>query len=477
MLSLGKRLNKGSEKQFRFEALRYPECSVKETLHTMAELKEAVFYQNADRGIPVEEARRISDELIGYCVHILTERNVPMEMMQTSTDELNRYLVKALRQLQARDYSGALRELLIYESYGSSIFSSYPHLYYYKGLALYGGKDYARAAQNLRTYLEREPEDEIAHFYYGNALFHLKNYREALAAYLQALERRGKFPEAFGNVALTAGKLGDLDLERKILDSGLWRSEESQEGMAENALAEDLLAGTLRIQDDLDIWEIPVFINSYNRLGTLKALTEWLQNAGYRRIYILDNDSSYGPLLDYYASLEREAGSVRVIPLGKNWGHKALWQSGVLESLGIASPYAYTDSDVVPCEECPKDFLAPLLDILRKYPLLKKAGLGLKTDDITYFDADKTREMERRFYLHEMEPEVYFGAVDTTMALYRDYRHYNIYVSARTTGNLMARHMPWYYDYDSLPEDERYYMEHANASASLVERIKAEENL
>lgn len=29
----------------------------------------------------------------------------------------------------------------------------------------------------------------------------------------------------------------------------------------------------------------------------------------------------------------------------------------------------------------------------------------------------------------------------------------------RTTGNLRAYHLPWYYDYDNLPEDERYYME------------------
>lgn len=79
----------------------------------------------------------------------------------------------------------------------------------------------------------------------------------------------------------------------------------------------------------------------------------------------------------------------------------------------------------------------------------------------------------KRFYLHPMEEELYFGAVDTTFALYRNYRHYNLYISARTTGCRMARHMPWYYDYDNLPEDERYYVEHANESASLVKALKA----
>ena len=67
-----------------------------------------------------------------------------------------------------------------------------------------------------------------------------------------------------------------------------------------------------------------------------------------------------------------------------------------------------------------------------------------------------------------MEDNVYFGGVDTTFALYRNYRHYNVHISARTTGKYMARHLPWYYDYQNLPEDERYYAEHANNSSTLI---------
>ncbi len=471
LLKQAELLKRGSEKSFRFSALLDPDCSNEDVLDTMRELKEAVFYQGGKYGIPGDEARRISDGLIERCIRILMDRKVPMEQLQLSTDDLNRYFMAAVIALQQDDALDALRNLMIYESYSPVIFRAYPHLLYYKGLAYYGLKKYKEAKEAFAGYCESEPCDEIAHFYLGNVYCHLGDYGSALEEYGKSLELRSSFPEVLWNMAWIGKRLGDDTVERDFLAKGLLENQLSPEA----CLSEDPFACTLAIKDELEIWDIPVFINSYNRLGTLRKLIHWLLGAGYRKIYILDNDSTYKPLLDYYLSLSRTEAKVQVIYLRKNLGYKALWESGVLNSLQIESPYVYTDSDVVPGDECPGDFLASLLDILRRYPLLKKAGLGLKTDDITYFDAARTREMEKRFYLHRLEEDVYFSAVDTTMAVYRNYRHYNIYVSARTSGKLMAYHLPWYYDYDNLPEDERYYIEHANASASLVERIRKED--
>ncbi len=471
LLQWGKMLKNGAEKSFRFMALKHPDCSNEDVLDTMRELKEVVFYQSENNGLSRDEACKISDKLIEECIRILVCRKVPMEYFQTSTDKLNRYFVAALSALHQKDYRDALRNMLIYESYGEKIFQSYSHLLCYKGMALFGLKRYNEAMEAFRLYCKSEPNDEIARFYLGNLYFHLGYSEKALGEYAKALEVRKNFPEVYQNIAWIGKKLGDETIEQEFFDSGLL----GQGIKRVHSLIENPFKCTLAIKDNLDIWNIPIFINSFNRLGTLETLIDWLVKAGYKKIYILDNDSTYAPLLEYYNSLQHDIPQVQIIYLEKNLGYKALWQSGVLESLQIESPYVYTDSDVVPGEDCPEDFLEELLAILRRYPLLKKAGLGLKTDDITYFDSAKTREMEKRFYLHPLEPDVYFGAVDTTMALYRNYRHYSIYVSARTCGNLMARHIPWYYDYDNLPEDECYYMEHANASASLVERIRKED--
>ena len=303
------------------------------------------------------------------------------------------------------------------------------------------------------------PNDEIAQFQLGNVLLRQNKLPEALDAYTEALKMHSNFHEILCNANI---------IDEKITPKGM---ADSLNGAAWPIIDSPLTA-SLRIAENLDIWDIPIFINSYNRLGCLQKLIEWLLEAGYRRIFILDNASGYGPLLEYYDQLEKQDNAVQVLRLGQNMGHTALWDSGILEKLNIEMPYVYTDSDVVPEEQCPKNVLQHFLNILEKYPFLKKVGLGLITDDITFFDKEKIRAQEKNFYRHKMEDGVYFGAVDTTFALYRNYRHYNIYVSARTTGKFMARHLPWYYDYSNLPEDEKYYMENANASAGLIADLK-----
>ena len=42
----------------------------------------------------------------------------------------------------------------------------------------------------------------------------------------------------------------------------------------------------------------------------------------------------------------------------------------------------------------------------------------------------------------------------------------------RTLGDLMARHLPWYFDYDNLPEDEQYYLDHADKSSSIGTKLR-----
>ncbi len=390
------------------------------------------------------------------------------EVKTISSDELKRFLLEALFSLQDKNYEAAKKAMSHYEGFDNIFFRAYPYLYYYEALILYGIGDHDSAEKFLREYIEKSGADEMAYFHLGNVYFQKQEWDNALDCYNSALDMRKDFPEVLANIGLIARRLGDEATAQAVAQNPLVY----EKVFVHNTLCEDPLEFSLAIPPDLSASQIPIFINSRDRLGTLQALVNWLKKAGQQRIYILDNDSSYSPLLEYYRHLDDNEPTVQVLRLKKNLGHTALWDSKVLEILHIGTPYVYTDSDVVPSEECPLDVLGDLLQVLRKYPFLKKVGLALKTDDITFFDAEKTRESEKRFYLHEIEPELYFGAVDTTFALYRNYRHYNLYVSARTTGKRLARHLPWYYDYDNLPNDEQYYMEHANRSATLVQQIR-----
>ena len=211
--------------------------------------------------------------------------------------------------------------------------------------------------------------------------------------------------------------------------------------------------------------DIPIFINSRDRVGCLRALVGRLLSMGYRNLIVLDNGSTYAPLLSYYAEAERQG--VRVLRL-PNLGHRALWASGALDTLGVTGAYAYTDSDVVPKEACPADFVRRLLCVLRDFPYLIKAGTALAYADVTFYDRAKIRAIEERLYTVPLAKDCYFADVDTTFAVYPGrVRYYVRGPAARLAGACTVRHLPWYYDYANLPADEAYYLAHAGMSSSL----------
>ena len=65
----------------------------------------------------------------------------------------------------------------------------------------------------------------------------------------------------------------------------------------------------------------PIFIISFNRYTVLKKLIDRLYAMNQERIIILDNQSSYEPLLDFYRDLGK---SVEIIYFQKNFGHNVL---------------------------------------------------------------------------------------------------------------------------------------------------------
>ena len=157
----------------------------------------------------------------------------------------------------------------------------------------------------------------------------------------------------------------------------------------------------------------------------------------------------------------------------KNFGYKAIWLSGILERLKISTPYVYTDPDLLPVEDCPKDFVRRFMEILDSNHELRKVGFGLVYDDIIFFGKERAQRTQQNFYEGtQVGEDFYYAQIDTTFALYSNVRHYNLRFSVRTTGDFMAYHLPWYFDYDNLPEDEKYYMAHADSSAGTASQFK-----
>ena len=144
----------------------------------------------------------------------------------------------------------------------------------------------------------------------------------------------------------------------------------------------------------------------------------------------------------------------------------ALWRSGILEKLNIKTPYIYTDPDVIPIEECPDDFIKKFLEILNNNLLIKKVGFGIKYDDISFFDKEKIIKLEQSHLDCPLDEEQFFAPIDTTFAVYRNIRYYTFRESIRMGYPYLIKHLPYYFDYDNLSEDELYYIKNADNSSN-----------
>ena len=202
-----------------------------------------------------------------------------------------------------------------------------------------------------------------------------------------------------------------------------------------------------------------VIINVRDRLESLRSLVEWLERAGNAEIWLLDNGSTFEPILDYLASSPHH---VRRID-GNLW-HTAPWLSGLVAALGRHDPIVVTDPDVVPDDDCPLDALDYLADVLQGHPEVAKVGLGLRIDDIptTYQHRDAVIAWERRFWFNEIEPGLFAAPIDTTFAMYRPGVGYVLEPALRTGAPYLARHMGWYEDSSHPTEELVHYRAHAD---------------
>jgi hypothetical protein len=199
---------------------------------------------------------------------------------------------------------------------------------------------------------------------------------------------------------------------------------------------------------------VPIFVNCRDRVEALRNLVMWAEARGCEEIYLLDNDSAYGPLLEYF-----EATPHTVVRLGANYGKFSLWDApGAFELTG-GRRFVYTDPDVVPVSECPDDVFDRLASLLARYPGVNKVGLGLKIDDLPahYPHRQAVIDWERVYWQWPVEANAYYAPIDTTFALYRPGGRPMPLTAIRTGFPYVARHDPWYADPTAANSELRFY--------------------
>jgi hypothetical protein len=200
--------------------------------------------------------------------------------------------------------------------------------------------------------------------------------------------------------------------------------------------------------DVIERRSVPIVIISHNQLSGLQQLLGWLVATGHERITLLDNASTFDPLLAFLDTCEHE-----VIRLRSNLGHTSPWASGLVNQFD--GPFVVTDPDILPDPETPSNATEYFQELLLRHNAFDKAGFGLLLDDLPerYPHREVVRSWEAPYWQTLVEPGVYAAHIDTTFAVHRPGTQYKVTEALRTARPYVARHLPWYGD-PSLPDEE-----------------------
>jgi len=199
----------------------------------------------------------------------------------------------------------------------------------------------------------------------------------------------------------------------------------------------------------------PIYLTNWNRLSTTKKMVEDIFRLNEdSRINIIDNASTYPPLLEWYKQVK---GDVNIIYQGENKGCWTFFYS--YHSIQCKEDYyIYSDADLELNPHMPKDWQEILMYWHKKYN--RKASLVLRLDDVPEGEVKEKIKIHQNVCWGSTEDEnVYHGVTDMTFSFDAKSAGYR-YDSVRIGGDFACRHIPWYLNDENLTEEEKYYLDH-----------------
>lgn len=193
---------------------------------------------------------------------------------------------------------------------------------------------------------------------------------------------------------------------------------------------------------------------------------------GIGELIIVDNDSTYEPLLQWY-----ETKPCTIIKT-KNCGHLSPWINKIPEQLGCKY-YIVSDPDL-DLSETPKDCILYLLNKLQNNKSFDKIGLSLKNWNVSE-DSPYHKFLQNWAIKNWDTNRVFDGLlidqqIDTTFAIY-DIDKNPRGISCSTYLPYSVRHIPWEFTVQQIKNMESenyeffYYLKNSTSSSSYKTMI------
>jgi hypothetical protein len=220
--------------------------------------------------------------------------------------------------------------------------------------------------------------------------------------------------------------------------------------------------------------DIPIVIICWNNYFFVKNFINQLKKFS-NPIILLDNNSSYKPLLDYYIEIKNELkNKIEIRMLEKNYGHNVYIElSNTLPDI-----YLLSDPDLELNKNIPSNFVNQLLNISNKYKSYKTGSALLLDDKENFIDCPNytggknIEDWESQFWVNKINDdnyELYNASIDTTLCLINK-NYINENLNIRVAGNFTAKHLPWYKEYikNNISKDEIQNWKTNNKSSSIL---------
>lgn len=226
--------------------------------------------------------------------------------------------------------------------------------------------------------------------------------------------------------------------------------------------------------------EIPIVVICFNNYYFVKNFVNQIKK--YKNpIILLDNNSKYEDLLNYYKEIKNELGDkITIRLLEENYGHTVYLK---LKN-ELPNIYVLSDPDLELNENMPEDFAEIFLSLSKQYRKYK-IGSALNIKDNAQFvecnnysHQQNIYDWEKKFWIKKInnnEYELYNANIDTTFCLVNNnYFNDDEYDAIRVAGNFVVKHLPWYDNYikNNMSQEEIKFWKNNNISSTILNCLK-----